>query len=76
MAQILKIDDLEARLQMTRGAIYKLIKRGEFPAPVHLLQRASGWIESEIDDWIASRPRGVRTFGSPNKKQKAEAINA
>lgn len=73
MAQILKIDELESRLQMTRGAIYKLIKEGTFPAPVQLLKRASGWIESEVDEWVMSRPRGVRTFGTPDRKTKEEA---
>ncbi len=29
--------------------------RGEFPKRIKLGERASGWLESEVDDWIASR---------------------
>jgi prophage regulatory protein len=31
------------------------IKEGTFPAPVPISDRAIGWIESEIDDWVEQR---------------------
>jgi predicted DNA-binding transcriptional regulator AlpA len=31
------------------------MKNGEFPAQVSLRPRAVGWLEVEVDRWIASR---------------------
>jgi len=35
--------------------IYHLIRKGNFPRPVKLGQRAVAWRESDISDWIDSR---------------------
>lgn len=37
-----------------KTAIYGLIKDHTFPAPIKL-GRASGWVESEVQEWIAER---------------------
>jgi prophage regulatory protein len=37
--------------------VVKLEKRGEFPKRVRLGPNSVGWIESEIDDWLAKRQR-------------------
>jgi prophage regulatory protein len=44
-----------------RCTIWRLVRRGLFPPPIHLTERAIGWRESEIRDWINSRP----TVGTP-----------
>ena len=33
------------------------VSNGTFPPPIQLGPRAVGWLEHEIDEWIASRPR-------------------
>lgn len=38
----------------SRSSVYEAIKRGEFPAPVKLHGRSSGWIKSEIQQWVDS----------------------
>jgi prophage regulatory protein len=57
--RLLRRWDVETRVGLKRSAIYELIKRGEFPAPIKLSSgahaRASAWIEREVDDWIAAR---------------------
>ena len=35
------------------------IKAGTFPAPVSLGEKAVGWVESEIDAWIAAHQRSI-----------------
>lgn len=57
---VLKLNDVAQRVALRKSSIYALVKRGEFPAPLHLTDSAVGWLESEIDQWIANRPRGVR----------------
>ena len=38
-----------------RSSIYKFIALGTFPKPVQLGDRAVGWVDHEVDDWIAER---------------------
>lgn len=67
MTHIIKLAELEQLIGLTRTSIYKLIHRGEFPAPVRLLGRASGWLSTDIDAWLAARPRGVEAWGTGRK---------
>jgi len=40
---------------MSRAWIYDEIKAGRFPRPVKIGTRASAWLASEIDAFLASR---------------------
>lgn len=48
------------RTGLARSTIYRLIGAGLFPSPIRVSARASAWIASEIDDWIARRIRASR----------------
>lgn len=52
---IIRRPQVEARTGLSRSTIYSRIKAGTFPAPVSLGEKAVGWVESEIDAWIAAR---------------------
>jgi len=52
---ILRRKQVEARTGLARSTIYDQIRAGTFPAPISLGTRAVGWIESEIDTWLAER---------------------
>ena len=39
--------------------IWRLERAGEFPKRVNITPSRVGWIEEEIDEWIAGRPRGI-----------------
>jgi prophage regulatory protein len=59
----LRMRHVKARTGLSRSTIYLKIKAGEFPAQVSLGPRAVGWLEAEVDRWIAScieRSRGGR----------------
>lgn len=53
--RILRRPDVQARTGLSRSGLYSAIKNGEFPAPVKLTDRAVGWLESSISQWIESR---------------------
>jgi len=38
-----------------RSTVYKYIAEGRFPKPVSLGDRAVGWVDGEIDEWIMAR---------------------
>jgi prophage regulatory protein len=52
---ILRLPAVKMRTGLSRSTIYLRIAQGEFPAPVSLGGRAVGWVESEVDEWIAHR---------------------
>jgi len=51
----LRLPDVQRRVPFSRSSIYLMISRGEFPRQISLGGRAVAWLESVIDDWIASR---------------------
>lgn len=53
--KILRLRAVLARTGLTRSMAYALIKAGSFPIPINLGARAVGWLESEIDAWLAER---------------------
>lgn len=53
--RILRIHDVSQRTGRGRSTIYEDMAAGTFPLPIKLSQRSVGWIESEIEDWIAKR---------------------
>lgn len=52
---ILKINEVVQKCNLSRATIYKKIKEGTFPKQIKLSERSSGWLESEVDEWIQSR---------------------
>ncbi len=52
---ILRRPEVEARTGLGCSTIYDAIKAQTFPAPIQLGPKAVGWIESEINAWLAAR---------------------
>ncbi len=52
---ILRRKQVEARTVLSRSTIYDRIKAGTFPAPISLGEKAVGWIESEVNGWLAAQ---------------------
>ena len=38
-----------------KSTLYLDVKLGRFPQPVKIGPRASGWLESEVKNWMATR---------------------
>jgi prophage regulatory protein len=53
--RLLRLPKVQERVPYSRSTIYLKISRGEFPQPRNLGGRAVAWLESDIDQWIASR---------------------
>jgi prophage regulatory protein len=52
---ILRRKQVQARTGLSRSAQYGLMKLGLFPQSIKISARSVGWLESDIDDFIASR---------------------
>jgi prophage regulatory protein len=54
--KILRLPALKERTGLPRSSIYLKVSKGEFPIPIKLGgQRAVGWLESEIDEWLTQQ---------------------
>jgi prophage regulatory protein len=49
--KIIRLPAVLERVGLKRTAVYDRIKGGEFPKPIKL-GRVSGWVESEIQEWL------------------------
>jgi prophage regulatory protein len=57
MDRLFRRRDVEAIVGLSRSSIYAAMKAGTFPVPVKLGCRTVAWRESEIDEWVNSRPK-------------------
>ena len=52
---ILRLPAVKARTGLSRSTIYLRIAEGSFPRPVSLGARAVGWIDAEVEAWLAGQ---------------------
>ncbi len=52
---------------LRRSTIYQLQSERRFPQRIKLSDRAVGWLEREVQDWLAQRIESARS-GKPNPK--------
>lgn len=52
---ILRWPEVKSRIGLCRSRIYQLMEVGKFPRQIMISDRACGWVESEISDWIEQR---------------------
>lgn len=63
--RLLKLPDVAEMCGFSRKSrhIYDLMRAGAFPRPIVIGAGAVRWPESEIEAWLASRPRGGPAVG-------------
>ena len=52
---ILRLPAVKERTALSRSTIYLRIANNEFPAPISLGGRAVGWVEEDINNWLAEK---------------------
>lgn len=43
------------RVPLSDTTIWRMVRAGTFPKPINLSPGAIGWVESDVDAWIAAR---------------------
>lgn len=61
--QILKMPEVIRSTGLARSTIYKLISENRFPKQIKLTSFSSGWLQSEVEAWIADRIAASRNAG-------------
>ena len=57
--RLLRLGEVRARTGLARATIYRKMRDGSFPEPLKIGVRAVRWPESEIEAWLAARPRAT-----------------
>jgi len=52
---ILRLPAVKTRTGLSRSTIYAFVDCGKFPKPISLGARAVGWVDAEVDAWVARR---------------------
>lgn len=50
--RILRLPEVMRCVGLSRGSIYFLMGNDEFPKSIKIKDRATGWVESEVEKWI------------------------
>lgn len=58
--QILKLIEIKKITTLSGSTIYRLISEGKFPKQIKLSERSSGWLKSEVDQWLDGRIESSR----------------
>ena len=58
--RLIRRDEITAVTGYDISNIYRLMRAGRFPAPVQIGPRAVAWRASDIAQWQASLPTGVK----------------
>ena len=54
--RVLSLDEMLEKIGgPARSTVMQWIEKGEFPLPIRLSKGRIGWLESELDGWIAQR---------------------
>jgi prophage regulatory protein len=61
--RILRLPIVLDRTGLSRSTVYQRVTECSFPTPVSLGARAVGWIETEVEEWIARQIEVSREIG-------------
>lgn len=56
--KFLRIGEVQEFSGLSRSQIYALVAKGEFPRQVKVSEKASAWLLSELEHWMAKRVAG------------------
>lgn len=68
--RFIRLEEVINKVGLSRSSIYRRIENDGFPKPVLLGGRASGWLESEVDEWLMQclrKSRGQATHSITNR---------
>ncbi|MCH9650809.1 MAG: AlpA family phage regulatory protein [Deltaproteobacteria bacterium] len=54
--RIVRVNELSERLGVSRVTLWRWERKGLLPRKLRLGPNTVGWLESEIEEWLSSRP--------------------
>ena len=53
--KVLRLPEVIEITGLGRSTIYAKVSRRDFPSPIKLGERAVGWIDSDVYEWISAK---------------------
>ena len=57
--KVLNKKQVVEKIGLSPSTIWRRIRAGDFPESLMLTPGKVGWYETDIDQWLESRPRGI-----------------
>lgn len=54
-ARLISAREVQSRTSLSRTSLWRLVRKGEFPAPARLGGNRIAWLESSVSAWIAQQ---------------------
>ena len=54
-SRLLRMPQVQAKVDLSKSQIYKLIEQGSFPKQIKVRQRVSAWLSGDIETWVEQR---------------------
>jgi prophage regulatory protein len=68
--KLLKLPEVLALTKKSRTSTLAAVRKGEFPAPINIGNRAVAWLASEVNAWIEQRAKARL----PNEQREGEHV--
>lgn len=68
-----RLAEVCARTGLPKSTVYRLIKQGQFPAPLPLAGRTRAWDASAVSAWIVGRISAASGASGPHSRREAQA---
>ena len=62
--ELLRREEVETRLGVSRSWIYAEMRAGRFPEPVRIGKRAVRWRVADLNEWLSDRPLAEGDLGA------------
>ena len=59
--KILRLPTVKELTGLSRSTLYLRISKNEFPSPISLGGRAVGWLEGDVNAWLAEKVEASRS---------------
>jgi prophage regulatory protein len=57
--RFLRPRDVLALIGVSRTTLWRMIRAGQFPSPVRITERRSGFLQETVESWMRSRVEGT-----------------
>jgi prophage regulatory protein len=55
----LSIKQVSEKLGLSKSQIRRMVDKRQFPNPVQLSENRIGWLNTQIDEWLLSKTKGI-----------------
>lgn len=75
-SRVLRLPEVASRLGVSHDTVRRMVRDGRFPAPLEIARRSIGWLEADLDAWLAERRRIANALAHPAVTEVRDDLSA